>query len=67
NVQEVWFKGGHTDVGGGAPIPTRSTSTPSAKPPGPQSTLSNIALRWMVRQCLELNTGIIFDHRALAK
>lgn len=59
DVQEVWFKGGHTDVGGGAPVPPYSPGQSS------QSTLSNIALRWMIRQCLELDTGIIFDHRAL--
>ncbi|KAF8600419.1 hypothetical protein BDV93DRAFT_559397 [Ceratobasidium sp. AG-I] len=59
NVQEVWFKGGHTDVGGGAPIPKRTADQSE------QSLLSNITLRWMVRQCLELDTGIIFDCQSL--
>ncbi|KAF8598514.1 hypothetical protein BDV93DRAFT_547351 [Ceratobasidium sp. AG-I] len=27
--------------------------------------LSNITLRWMVRQCLERDTGIVFDHTAM--
>lgn len=59
NVQEVWFKGGHTDVGGGAPMPKRTAGQHE------HSLLSNIPLRWMVRQCLELDTGILFDCQSL--
>ncbi|QRV84437.1 CVNH domain protein [Ceratobasidium sp. AG-Ba] len=39
-VLEVWFKGGHTDIGGGA-VPKRNCTSDN------QSLLSNIALRWM--------------------
>ncbi|KAG9076960.1 hypothetical protein FS749_011201, partial [Ceratobasidium sp. UAMH 11750] len=58
---EVWFKGQHTDIGGGA--------VPKRQPGGEQdqSMLSNISLRWMVRQCFATDTGIIFDHRVLKK
>ncbi|TCD61534.1 hypothetical protein EIP91_008278 [Steccherinum ochraceum] len=49
NVQEVWFSGVHTDVGGGSV----KNDTPHA--------LARIPLRWMVRQCFECNTGLIFD------
>ncbi|QRV98490.1 choline transport protein [Ceratobasidium sp. AG-Ba] len=57
---EVWFKGGHADVGGGVVPPRRCYENN-------QSMLSNISLRWMVRQCFSVDTGIIFDHRALDK
>ncbi|KAG9087763.1 hypothetical protein FRC06_002373, partial [Ceratobasidium sp. 370] len=57
---EVWFKGQHTDIGGGA-VPKREPSKPG------QSMLSNISLRWMVRQCFAIDAGIIFDHRVLKK
>ncbi|QRV98491.1 choline transport protein [Ceratobasidium sp. AG-Ba] len=57
-VLEVWFKGGHTDIGGGA-VPKRNCASDN------QSLLSNIALRWMVRQCFAVDTGIVFDHRML--
>ncbi|KAG8776749.1 hypothetical protein FRC12_000709 [Ceratobasidium sp. 428] len=60
NVLEVWFKGQHTDIGGGA-VPPRDPTKP------PQGMLSNISLRWMVRQCFAIDTGIIFDHRVLQK
>ncbi|EUC60432.1 CVNH domain protein [Rhizoctonia solani AG-3 Rhs1AP] len=57
NVREVWFRGQHTDIGGGAPSPTGA--------PG-FSALSNISLRWMVQQCLENMTLIAFDGDAMA-
>ncbi|KAG9125483.1 hypothetical protein FRC07_007436 [Ceratobasidium sp. 392] len=55
---EVWFKGGHADIGGGAYPP----------PPGEERgegllsmpLLSNIPLRWMIRECLE-HSGVYFD------
>jgi uncharacterized protein (DUF2235 family) len=55
DVLEVWFAGCHCDVGGGAlPNETRHK-------------LSNIPLRWMIRQCFECDTGIIFGTMALAE
>ncbi|CAE6533239.1 unnamed protein product [Rhizoctonia solani] len=56
NVREVWFRGQHTDIGGGAPSPIGA--------PG-FSALSNISLRWMVQQCLENMTLIAFDGDAM--
>ena len=50
-MEEVWFAGVHTDVGGGA-IRDNRLSTPS---------LARIPLRWMIRECFRANTGIIFD------
>ncbi|KAF7307637.1 Zn(2)-C6 fungal-type domain-containing protein [Mycena indigotica] len=48
HVEEVWFVGAHCDVGGGA------------LPNGTRNYLARIPLRWMIRQCFELHTGIIF-------
>ncbi|GAB1527592.1 hypothetical protein RhiTH_010768 [Rhizoctonia solani] len=93
---EVWFKGGHSDVGGGAPLLKRSRKNyflenwrqlPSImrtglwKRPGPEQSvpplpskggpnrlpdLSNISLRWMVQQCLELeDVRVLFDPYAI--
>ncbi|KDQ14785.1 hypothetical protein BOTBODRAFT_174609 [Botryobasidium botryosum FD-172 SS1] len=53
NVLEVWFAGCHSDVGGG-----------SVKDTEPHA-LANISLRWMVRQCIEAQCGILFDTAAL--
>ncbi|KAG9605802.1 hypothetical protein KCU84_g6463, partial [Aureobasidium melanogenum] len=52
---EVWFSGCHADVGGGA-VPNEERHKPS-----------QIPLRWMIRQCFECNTGIIFDTHRLAE
>ncbi|THH27339.1 hypothetical protein EUX98_g6851 [Antrodiella citrinella] len=49
DVQEVWFAGVHTDVGGGSV----KNDTPHA--------LARIPLRWMIRECFHCDTGIIFD------
>lgn len=49
DVLEVWFMGAHADVGGGA------VSNEC------RHMLSRIPLRWMLRQCFECNTGILFD------
>ena len=46
---EVWFAGCHCDVGGGS---VRN---------GTRHSLSRIPLRWMIRQCFETKSGIIFD------
>ncbi|KAG8738435.1 hypothetical protein FRC11_001401, partial [Ceratobasidium sp. 423] len=53
NVQEVWFSGAHTDVGGG-----------SVKN-GERYSLARISLRWMVRQCFKCDTGIMFHSNLL--
>ncbi|KAH8103592.1 hypothetical protein BXZ70DRAFT_889242 [Cristinia sonorae] len=49
DVKEVWFAGVHTDVGGGSV----KNDTPHA--------LARIPLRWMIRECFNCDTGIIFD------
>ncbi|KAJ3556272.1 hypothetical protein NM688_g2119 [Phlebia brevispora] len=51
NTQEVWFAGVHSDIGGGA-FDDNELPTPR---------LSRIPLRWMIRQCFETSTGIVFD------
>jgi uncharacterized protein (DUF2235 family) len=52
---EVWFAGAHADVGGGA-VPNEE-----------RHMLSRIPLRWMIRQCFECETGIIFNTAPLAE
>ncbi|KAI0153123.1 hypothetical protein GGR57DRAFT_468981 [Xylariaceae sp. FL1272] len=52
---EVWFMGAHADIGGGA-VANES-----------RHMLSRIPLRWMLRQCFECDTGILFDTAALAE
>ncbi|KAI0045411.1 hypothetical protein FA95DRAFT_1583363 [Auriscalpium vulgare] len=49
DAEEVWFVGGHTDVGGGAV----KDATPNM--------LSNVPLRWMVREVTRSKCGIVFD------
>ncbi|CAE6475201.1 unnamed protein product, partial [Rhizoctonia solani] len=53
DVEEVWFAGAHTDVGGG-----------SVKN-GERYSLARISLRWMVRQCFKCDTGILFHSNLL--
>jgi uncharacterized protein (DUF2235 family) len=48
DVKEVWFAGCHCDVGGGA---VKNEI---------RNNLARISLRWMVRECFNLNTGILF-------
>jgi hypothetical protein len=73
DVKEVWFAGVHTgkcilvyhvyicsnlaflDVGGGSTLDS-----------DPQS-LANISLRWMVREVIKAQCGILFDNGALAR
>ena len=55
DVVEVWFMGCHADVGGGA---VKNEV---------RHKLSNIPLRWMLRQTFECNTGIIFNTAKLAE
>jgi uncharacterized protein (DUF2235 family) len=52
---EVWFAGGHSDVGGGAVANEE------------RHKLAQIPLRWMIRQAFECNTGIIFKSKTLAE
>lgn len=54
DVEEVWFSGCHCDVGGGS-VGNDVTNS-----------LARIPLRWMIRQCFLLNTGILF-HREMLK
>lgn len=53
DVLEVWFAGCHGDVGGGT------------VPNGTAHSLSDISLRWMVRQVAQAQCGIMFDSDAL--
>lgn len=55
DLLEVWFAGCHADVGGGAVLNEE------------RHRLSNIPLRWMIRQCFECDTGIIFNTKILAE
>ncbi|GAP86702.2 hypothetical protein SAMD00023353_2000240 [Rosellinia necatrix] len=52
---EVWFMGAHADIGGGA---VKNES---------RHMLSRIPLRWMIRQCFECDTGVVFDMARLAE
>ncbi|CUA77721.1 putative protein YEL023C [Saccharomyces cerevisiae S288c] [Rhizoctonia solani] len=53
DVLEVWFAGCHSDVGGGAVSDSEEYQ------------LSNISLRWMIRQIISSQCGIKFDAGAL--
>ncbi|KAJ7464704.1 hypothetical protein B0H11DRAFT_72259 [Mycena galericulata] len=55
DVLEVWFSGCHTDIGGGAVAN------------GVARSLSDITLRWMVRQVMASSCDILFDQAALAR
>ena len=55
NVLEVWFTGCHADVGGGA---VKNEI---------RHKLSQVPLRWMIRQCFDCNTGIVFHTHRLAE
>ncbi|KZP04649.1 hypothetical protein FIBSPDRAFT_391183 [Athelia psychrophila] len=48
DIEEVWFSGAHCDVGGGSVAN------------GTRHCLARIPLRWMIRQCFILKTGILF-------
>jgi hypothetical protein len=54
DIEEVWFSGAHCDIGGG------SVGN------GTRHNLARIPLRWMVRQCFILRTGILF-HKTMFK
>ncbi|KAF9644019.1 hypothetical protein BDM02DRAFT_3122619 [Thelephora ganbajun] len=53
DIEEVFFAGAHCDVGGGS------------VPNGERHSLARIPLRWMIRECFKVNTGIIFDTHML--
>ncbi|KZT52345.1 hypothetical protein CALCODRAFT_441695 [Calocera cornea HHB12733] len=55
DVGEVWFSGGHGDVGGGC---TKNSDPASA---------ARIPLVWMLREIVLADTGIEFDESALAQ
>jgi hypothetical protein len=44
-----------TDVGGGS-VPNNE-----------RNSLARISLRWMIRECFECNTGIVFDAKLLER
>ncbi|CAE6404265.1 unnamed protein product [Rhizoctonia solani] len=53
DVKEVWFAGCHSDVGGGNALDSQTHS------------LSNISLRWMVRECAIANIKIVWNEPRL--
>ncbi|KZT22378.1 hypothetical protein NEOLEDRAFT_1097787 [Neolentinus lepideus HHB14362 ss-1] len=53
DIKEVWFSGCHADVGGGSHRKEENES------------LSNIALRWMIKESQAAQTGLIFDEAYL--
>ncbi|KAF8323169.1 hypothetical protein DL93DRAFT_2092864 [Clavulina sp. PMI_390] len=55
DVKEVWFSGDHCDIGGG-----------NAKDSDPHA-LSNIALRWMLKEIIATDAGLIFRRSALER
>ncbi|KAL4250658.1 hypothetical protein ABKN59_005360 [Abortiporus biennis] len=55
DVLEVWFAGCHADVGGGS-VPDSTVHA-----------LSDVTLRWMVRQVVLSQCGITFDQAALLR
>ena len=54
-VEEVWFSGCHSDVGGGS------------VPDSDAHALSSISLRWMLKECTKLQVGLLFDKAALRR
>lgn len=52
DIEEVWFSGAHTDVGGGSVAN------------GTRHNLARISLRWMIREIFKLNLGIMFHKNA---
>ncbi|KAJ4487043.1 hypothetical protein C8J55DRAFT_558127 [Lentinula edodes] len=53
DVQEVWFAGCHCDIGGGA---VKNDT---------RNSLARIPLRWMIRECFKVGTGIMFHQEML--
>ncbi|KAF8600978.1 hypothetical protein BDV93DRAFT_558859 [Ceratobasidium sp. AG-I] len=68
DIREVWFRGEHSDIGGGSAGPVTKPSKVRGQPDEVDHTmLSNITLRWMVRQIIECRTGILFDYTTVDK
>ncbi|CAE6367702.1 unnamed protein product [Rhizoctonia solani] len=69
DISEVWFKGGHADIGGGADAaPASKIGKKEQGQPDRLPELSNIALRWMVRQCLITpHVSVLFDPDAIRR
>jgi len=55
DVKEVWFVGGHSDVGGGNPSKD------------PKHALSDIPLRWMIEEIIRTRPEIEFDENEFAR
>ena len=55
DMLEVYFAGGHADVGGGA------------QPNESRHKMSNVPLRWMIRQTFLCGTGILYKTETLAE
>jgi len=55
DVKEIWFCGVHSDVGGGSVSDCTTQS------------LADITLRWMVREVMMSQCGILFDNEALQR
>ncbi|KAG2353991.1 hypothetical protein BDR07DRAFT_1342129 [Suillus spraguei] len=55
NVEEVWFAGCHSDVGGGSVAN------------GTRNSLARIPLRWMIREIFKLDVGILFHRHMFTK
>ncbi|KAK7036089.1 DUF2235 domain-containing protein [Favolaschia claudopus] len=53
DIEEVWFSGCHCDVGGGS-VDNETVQN-----------LARIPLRWMVRECFKMKSGIMFDCEGL--
>ncbi|KAI0322401.1 hypothetical protein OF83DRAFT_1094151 [Amylostereum chailletii] len=55
DVKEVWFVGCHSDVGGGA------------VPDTDQYALADIPLRWMVKEVMQAQCGVLFEDAAFQR
>jgi len=64
DVQEVWFAGCHSDVGGGT-LSEKPEKAGRSVPPEACPSLSRISLRWMIRECFKAQTGILFSAELL--
>jgi len=74
SVEEVWFAGCHSDVGGKHPTLCRKlmpvitiSPTGGSVADDCRYSLSDIPLRWMVKQVVLSQCGILFDHAALRR
>ncbi|KAI0308353.1 hypothetical protein B0F90DRAFT_162350 [Multifurca ochricompacta] len=55
HVKEVWFVGCHADVGGGSVLDSNGHA------------LSNISLRWMIKELLDADCGVLFNLSAFGR